>query len=459
MPAPTTTVPPAPFDVLAANPGILAAIGLDSLACDGTGIDIALIDTGVVPVEGIDADRLVIGLDATPDVLSANFRGLDTIGHGTNMASLIQAAAPASRVLSVKVGTANFSPSVATIVGAIDWTVRNAHANGLNVRVINVSFGLPSGSDGGLVAAALRRAWAAGIVVVTSAGNQGNSARSLDAPANDAKFLAVGALATEPMKVAPFSSGATGLGARRPDLIAPGVDIVGARVPGSLLDLTFPDARLGDHGFRGSGTSQATAVTSASVACLLQQRPGLNPDQVKLLLVGSAHALPWVSTNLQGRGVEQVDDGERRETAVRLRRELGQPIHGAPARVVGVPAPAGSDRPVVRRLRRRRGGLVREPLVREPLVGQPLVGRSLGMTASTTSSPIHRPTPSGRRLRSCGPRDRLAARTLDDPIAPVGERSPVLRTGAGARVRRGGDGDRASPVPTPRARAPCTRRC
>ncbi|MEZ5259509.1 MAG: S8 family serine peptidase [Ilumatobacteraceae bacterium] len=210
--------------------------------------------------------------------------------------------------------------------------MRNAHANGLNVRVINVSFGLPSGSDGGLVAAALRRAWAAGIVVVTSAGNQGNSARSLDAPANDAKFLAVGALATEPMKVAPFSSGATGLGARRPDLIAPGVDIVGARVPGSLLDLTFPDARLGDHGFRGSGTSQATAVTSASVACLLQQRPGLNPDQVKLLLVGSAHALPWVSTNLQGRGVEQVDDAQRRETAVRLRRELGQPIHGAPAR-------------------------------------------------------------------------------------------------------------------------------
>jgi serine protease AprX len=40
--------------------------------------------------------------------------------------------------------------------------------------------------------------------------------------------------------------------------------------------------------FRGSGTSQATAVASGEVALLLQARPTLTPDQVKALLTSTA---------------------------------------------------------------------------------------------------------------------------------------------------------------------------
>jgi serine protease AprX len=288
------------------NPVALSAIGVKEIGVDGRGIDVAVIDTGVVPVPGVPAAQVLYGPDVTPDAFDPNKRNLDTIGHGTNMASLVLDVAPAARIVSVKIGTANSAPSVATIVGAIDWTIANARRDGRNIRVINISFGLQTRSDGGLVAAALRRAWAAGIVVVTAAGNQGNAAATLDSPADDAKFIAVGAAQVAPNAVATFSSGATGLGSRRPDLIAPGVSLVGARVPGSLLDVLYPEARVDEVGFRGSGTSQAAALTSGAVALLLQQRPTLNPDQVKTLLVSTAAPVSAASPVVQGKGLAQV---------------------------------------------------------------------------------------------------------------------------------------------------------
>ncbi len=68
---------------------------------------------------------------------------------------------------------------------------------------------------------------------------------------------------------------------KQPDLLAPGESVVSLRVPGSNIDNSYPGARTGETLFRGSGTSQATAVTSAAVALLLQSRPSLTPDQVK----------------------------------------------------------------------------------------------------------------------------------------------------------------------------------
>ena len=71
-------------------------------------------------------------------------------------------------------------------------------------------------------------------------------------------------------------------------MVAPGRSIVSLRAPGSLIDQAFPGGRVGDRLFRGSGTSQAAAVTSGAVALLLQQYPNLTPDQVKAALVASA---------------------------------------------------------------------------------------------------------------------------------------------------------------------------
>jgi serine protease AprX len=63
-------------------------------------------------------------------------------------------------------------------------------------------------------------------------------------------------------------------------------------VPGSALDREYPGARIGGAYFRGSGTSQASAVVSGVVARLLSAKPDLVPDQVKALLTAGAVDLP-----------------------------------------------------------------------------------------------------------------------------------------------------------------------
>jgi serine protease AprX len=94
-----------------------------------------------------------------------------------------------------------------------------------------------------------------------------------------------------------------GDGVRNPDLVAYGTKTLSLRAPGSQLDLENPQARVIDRLFRGSGTSQAAAMVSGSVALLLEQRPNLTPDQVKKLLVGASSRLPHADSRGQGAGV------------------------------------------------------------------------------------------------------------------------------------------------------------
>ena len=56
----------------------------------GKGVDVALIDTGVSPVDGLDgAGKVVYGPDLSLESQAPDLRDLDTNGHGTFMAGLI----------------------------------------------------------------------------------------------------------------------------------------------------------------------------------------------------------------------------------------------------------------------------------------------------------------------------------------------------------------------------------
>jgi hypothetical protein len=80
---------------------------------------------------------------------------------------------------------------------------------------------------------------------------------------------------------------------------------VSLRDVNSYVDATYPGARVGDTGFKGSGTSQAAAVVSSAAALLVQQRPGLTPDQVKSLLVGGATTL--TAGTAAGKGLKELN--------------------------------------------------------------------------------------------------------------------------------------------------------
>ncbi len=293
----------------------------------GQGVGVALINSGVSPVDGLTTPgKVVNGPDLSFESQNPSLEYLDTFGHGTHMAGIIAGRdsevtsvsssdsthfvgmAPNAQIVSVKVADALGRTDVSQVLAAIDWVVQHQNDNGMNIRVLNLSYGTDSNQSYVLdpLAYAAEQAWLHGIVVVVAAGNQGNNSNGLDDPAIDPYVIAVGAANTNNTTYVRYHSPASftseGDGTRNPDLSAPGVHIVSLRDPGSFVDDQFgASATVGNRFFLGSGTSQAAAVVSGAAALLLSQRPGLTPDQVKALLVGHTHSMSGYS-DLKGSG-------------------------------------------------------------------------------------------------------------------------------------------------------------
>ncbi|MGI9612868.1 MAG: S8 family serine peptidase [Acidimicrobiales bacterium] len=266
---------------------------------DGSGIDVALIDTGVAPVDGLDGqDKVLHGPDLSFEGASPEAAFLDTYGHGTHMAGIIagersghEGVATGARLISIKTAGHDGVTTVPQVVAAIDWVVEHRNTDGLNIRVLNLSLGLGGVEDhrGDLLSAAVERAWDAGIFVVVAAGNDGLSQKHLDSPAVDPYVLAVGGYDFFNQDVPAWSANGNGL--RNPDVISPARSIASYRVPGSTVDTEVPSARHGEDLFLGSGTSQAAAAASGLAALILQAQPKLSPDQLKATLSRTARDL------------------------------------------------------------------------------------------------------------------------------------------------------------------------
>jgi serine protease AprX len=301
----------------------------------GRGVDVAVIDTGVVPVDGLsDPGKVIYGPDLSLESQAPNLTWLDTNGHGTFMAGLIaghpsslvvpysnapasvyRGVAPDARIVSVKVGTADGGTDVTQVIAAIDWVVQHAHDPGLNIRVINLSYGTNSTQAASVdpLAYAVEQAWENGIVVVTAAGNtgyqRGNGAPGLADPAYNPYVIAVGASdsmgtgQTKDDRVGTYSASSSGCGScKNPDFVAPGSHLQGFRVINSWLDANHPEGRLDDTYFRGSGTSQAAAIVSGAVALVLQKYPQMTPDLVKRYFGSNAVKLASFDSQAQGAG-------------------------------------------------------------------------------------------------------------------------------------------------------------
>ncbi|HEY8719905.1 S8 family serine peptidase [Pengzhenrongella sp.] len=307
-------------------------------AITGQGVTVAVLDSGVEAVPGLDAPRKIVrGPDLSLEANSTDVLADDTFGHGTHMAGIIAAkdpattrsneldpadsirqlgVAPDAQLLALKLAATDGSADVSQIIAALDWVSQHRTDDGMNVRVVNLSFGTASVQPYQLdpLAAAAEHAWHRGLVVVVSGGNGGADAGTLTDPAIDPYVIAVGA--SDPQgttagwaspSVADFSS--RGTAERHVDLVAPGRSIASLRAPGSFVDRTYPEGRVaGDETgrlFRGSGTSQAAAVVSGAAALVLQANPNLGPDQVKDALLRTARSISG-STRIDA-GAGQLD--------------------------------------------------------------------------------------------------------------------------------------------------------
>jgi serine protease AprX len=305
---------------------------------NGNGVDVALIDTGIAPVQGLtSAGKVINGPDLSFESQAPDRRYVDNNGHGTHMAGIIAAndlagvanplsagpnavvgVAPGARLVNVKVGDGNGVTDVSQVLAGIDWVVQHAHdpngaPGGLNIRVLNLSYGTDSSQSAAIdpLAHAAEVAWRSGIVVVAAAGNDGATQGHLADPAIDPYLIAVGAAdtdySTSPSSDTVPSFSSRGDGVRNPDLVAPGVHIASLLAPGSeVADAYGSAAGVGTRLIRGSGTSQATAMVSGAAALLLSARPDLSPDQVKSLLMRTAHGVGGAGPRDEGAGLVSV---------------------------------------------------------------------------------------------------------------------------------------------------------
>lgn len=312
-------------------PATARADGAWSQGDYGGSVGVAVIDTGVTPVTDLSG-RVVAG----PDFSGEHNSLADSFGHGTVMAGIIggdgtasggryTGIAPAARIISVKVAGRSGATDVSTVLAAMQWV--GTFAGQFGIRVVNLSWGTASQQPTAIdpLDYAVERLWRLGITVVVAAGNAGPGPSTITKPADDPAVITVGAF--DDGGTADFdndtvpswtSRGPTADGVSKPDLLAPGRTLAATRAPGSVVEQNNPQALVGDSYILGSGTSQATAVTSGAAALLLAAHPSWQPDQVKYALEASARPLSDLAATTQGSG------------RIRIGRALVVDVSGAP---------------------------------------------------------------------------------------------------------------------------------
>jgi len=245
----------------------------------------------------------------------------DNYGHGSHIAGIVGGngrssngqyigIAPLVNVINVKVSNDDGSATASSVVAGLQWVLNNRSQ--YNIRVVNVSLNsaTPESYHTSPLDAAVEVLWFNKIVVVVSAGNNGTA--TLYPPANDPFVITVGAVddkGTTSLSddvIASFSAyGTTADGVRKPDLVAPGKNII-AFMPGNkglTISKLHPANKVDDNYFRMSGTSMSAPMVSGAVALLLQDEPGLTPDQVKYRLKATANkSWPGYNATMAGTG-------------------------------------------------------------------------------------------------------------------------------------------------------------
>jgi type VII secretion-associated serine protease mycosin len=233
----------------------------------GEGVTVAVIDTGVggghyLPPE-MEGDFILPGMNLA-DGGPGNF---DDNGHGTEMAELIAARgtgggyaglAPKSRILPVAVVNG------VQVAEGIRWSVDNG-AKVISISMGSIAIGACSEDLQGSVNYAVEH----DVIVVASAGNSGNSDNNTEVPGSCPGVTAVGAVERsgqpwEKTQRKPYVA-----------VAAPGVDM--------SLKNNYNEQ------VTASGTSNSTALVSATMALVRAKYPRLSARDVVQRVVGTAH--------------------------------------------------------------------------------------------------------------------------------------------------------------------------
>jgi subtilisin family serine protease len=285
---------------------------------DGTGVDVAVLDTGIDKTHPDLAGKVVAELNFT-DAPSVT----DVFGHGTHVAGTVagtgvgsggarKGVAPGAELLNGKVLNDFGSGLESWIIDGMEW----AADNGAEVISMSLQGGFSDGTDP--MAQAVNDITATrGVLFTIAAGNVGFfGEQSVTTPGTASSALTVGAVSKSDV-LADFSGRGPRLGdfAVKPDVTAPGVDIIAPRAAGSTIGPIVDEIYM-----MLSGTSMATPHAAGAAAILKQEFPLWTPQELKSALVSTALPGPY-SVYQQGGG--RID----------VARAFSQKVYATPAPV------------------------------------------------------------------------------------------------------------------------------
>jgi len=280
------------------NPQIGAPVAWQA-GFTGRGVTVAVLDGGYDPDHPDLAGQVVGAVDFTESPDGA----VDHAGHGTHVATTIagtgaasggryRGVAPEAKLLIGKVcGDDGYCLDSAILAG-MEWAVAQ------RATAVNMSLGGgPTDGTDPMAEAVNHLTDASGTLFVIAAGNSGAD-DSVGSPGSADAALTVGSV-DKTDHLSPFSSRGprTGDRAIKPDLAAPGQEIIAGRAAGTALGQP-----IDDHYTILSGTSMATPHVTGAVALLAQAHPGWTAPRLKAALMSSATPLAGMSVYAQGSG-------------------------------------------------------------------------------------------------------------------------------------------------------------
>jgi type VII secretion-associated serine protease mycosin len=261
----------------------------------GSGVTVALLDTGVVQGRADLSGQVTTGPDYAGGIETQGGSGWGE--HGTCMASIIAGhgrnggadgmlgVAPAAHILSVRVIRDDDAPDFGQATSdatPISDGIKYAVDHG--AQVISMSLGgqeAGAGDDSSAESDAVRYALAHNVVVVAAAGNGATQGNPVSYPGGERGVITVAAVDSNGV---PANFSTTGWDVA---VAAPGVNLP-------------CDAYNADDAYmEGSGTSQATAYVSGLVALIKAEDPALTPEQIRTLLETTASSKPGGGRNNQ----------------------------------------------------------------------------------------------------------------------------------------------------------------
>jgi len=345
---------------------------------DGTGIGIAVLDSGIDPNHVSFRDALGFSRIAASRDFTGEGRTDDAYGHGTHVASTAAGngqvgegaytgIAPNANLVNLRVLGSDGTGTTSGLLAALDWVL--AYRTLYNIRVVNLSLGMTAVDSyaNDPVCQAVRRLTDAGVVVAAAAGNDGKSSSGqkiygrIHSPGNEPSALTVGASNTfgtdarSDDTVTTFSSRGPTRSYRldaagvkhydnlvKPDVVAPGNKLVYAEAPNNRIVTAHPELDAGVSGYATrkmmymSGSSMATPVAAGAAALLLQANPRLTPNLVKMLIMYTSQPLAGFNMFEQGAGQVNVQGAVKLARLVRGDLSAATPL-GYPLLTVSAP--------------------------------------------------------------------------------------------------------------------------